>query len=357
MTDKIIQLTKSLISIPSIKGNTEALKQTLEIAKKELAGFTIEEFESNGIPSLLAYVGGTRPEKFKVILNAHLDVVPAKGNQYQVTEKDGKLHGRGTNDMKAAAAAELMVFKEVAKQLPYPTALQLVTDEEIGGNDGTKYQIQQGVRGDFVIAGEPTNFGINNKAKGIVWAKITVHGKVAHGAYPWNGENAIWKMKTFLDNLEKAFPVPEKESWVTTVNLATIGTSNITSNQVPEDCWATIDCRYIPEEKDTIEQKLRDLLPEGAEIEIREKEPPQGTKEDNPFVVALSRATEKVTGKPSASIVKHGASDVRHYEPVGVPGVTFGPIGAGLHSDEEWVDAKSLEDYSNILKEFLLSLA
>lgn len=353
----ILDLAKELISIPSIKGNTDALKQTMEIAKKELAGFTIEELESNGIPSLLAYVGEKRPEHFKVILNAHLDVVPAKGNQYQVTEKDGKLHGRGTNDMKAAGAVEILVFKDIAKQLNYPLALQLVADEEIGGFNGTGYQVSQGVKGDFVIAGEPTNFGINNKAKGIIWAKVHTFGKVAHGAYPWNGENALWKIKSFLDKLEKTFPVPEKETWVTTANLAKLETSNNTFNQVPEDATAWIDVRYVPQDTESIEQTLRDMLPEGATIEFLEKEPAQGTSETNPYVLALSKATEKVTGKPSEIIVKHGGSDVRFYEPVGVPGVTFGPIGAGLHSDEEWVDAKSLEDYYNILKEFLLSLA
>lgn len=184
MQNSIASLVKDLIAIPSTKDNPDALKQTLEVAKKELEGFTAEEFESNGIPSLLVYKETKRPEHFKVILNAHLDVVPAKNNQYAVTEKDGKWYGRGTNDMKAATAVEILVFKELAKQLPYSIALQLVTDEEIGGFHGTKYQVAQGIKGDFVIAGEPTNFGINNKAKGIIWAKVTTKGKIAHGAYP-----------------------------------------------------------------------------------------------------------------------------------------------------------------------------
>lgn len=354
--DNLISLAKQLIAIPSIKEQVEALAQTLEVAKNELEGFSIEEFESNGTPSLLAFVGQKRPDRFKVILNAHLDVVPAKDNQYEVVEKDGKLYGRGTNDMKAAAAVEILVFKELAKQLTYPIALQLVTDEEIGGFHGTGYQVREGIQGDFVIAGEPTNFGINNKAKGIIWAKVHTHGKVAHGAYPWNGENAIWRMKTFLDRLQEKFPIPQKESWVTTVNLAKLETDNTTFNQVPEDCTASLDVRFIPEDTDTIEQDLQNLLPEGVTIEFLEKEPAQGTSETDPFVLALSKATEKVTGRPSQIIVKHGGSDIRFYEPIGVPGVTFGPIGAGLHSDEEWVDVKSLNDYYNILKEFLLSL-
>ena len=144
----------------------------------------------------MIYPQKTRPKKFKIILNAHLDVVSGREEQYKPYEKDGKLFGRGAIDMKGAAAVEILVFKEVAKRVSYPLALQLVTDEEIGGFCGTKYQIEKGVRADFVIAGEPTDFGVNNKAKGIIWLKIKTKGKSAHGAYPWRGKNAL--LITFL---------------------------------------------------------------------------------------------------------------------------------------------------------------
>src|SRR5688572_22732928 len=105
-TDKseILSLAKELISVPSSKENSQALHQVLDVARKQLDGFTVEQFENNGIPSLLIYNSPTRPEKFKVILNAHLDVVPGRDEQYSPQEKDGKLYGRGTYDMKAAAA-------------------------------------------------------------------------------------------------------------------------------------------------------------------------------------------------------------------------------------------------------------
>jgi len=139
----------------------------------------------------LVYFQKTRPNNFKIILNAHLDVVSGRKEQYKPYEKDGKLFGRGAIDMKGAAAVEILVFKEIAKKVSYPLALQLVTDEEIGGFCGTKYQIEKGVRADFVIAGEPTDFGVNNKAKGIIWLKIKTKGKAAHGAYPWRGKKCL----------------------------------------------------------------------------------------------------------------------------------------------------------------------
>ena len=106
-------------------------------------------------------------------------------------------------DMKANVACLMTVFKDVADKVNYPLGLQLVTDEEIGGFHGTKYQIEKGVRAEFVVVGESTDLNIKNRAKGILWAKISAKGKTAHGAYPWRGENAIWKMNEFLNCLKR----------------------------------------------------------------------------------------------------------------------------------------------------------
>src|SRR3990167_5427996 len=147
MLNRVLSLSKQLISIPSTKENPLELKKVLRSAENELGKkFIVEKFEKKSVPSFLFYTPPRRPNKFKIILNAPLDVVPAKPEQYIPFEKSGKLFGRGASDMKAAAAVEIFVFKEVAKKLNYPIALQLVTDEEIGGNNGTKYQIGRGVK-------------------------------------------------------------------------------------------------------------------------------------------------------------------------------------------------------------------
>jgi succinyl-diaminopimelate desuccinylase len=365
MLDKILLLSKKLISISSTRSNPSFLKQVLNQALEELKDFTVEYFEKEEMPSVLVYPQKKRPERFKVILNAHLDVVEAKPQQFKPYEKNGRLYGRGAQDMKAAAAVEILVFKNLAKKLSYPIGLQLVTDEEIGGFAGTKYQIEKGVRADFVIAGEPTDFGVNNKAKGIIWAKIKSKGKTAHGAYPWQGENALWKAKKILDRVEKFYLLPKKESWQTTFNLAKIETPNQTFNKVPDEGIISFDIRYIPEEfqglsfakgKKIIEKKVRKIIGNLGELEIILFEPPQFTDEKNIYLKKLKDAVKKVTRKQVKTIVKHGGSDIRHFNQVGCDGVTFGPVGAGLHSDEEWVDVKSLNDYYKILEEFLKNI-
>ncbi|MFN4213003.1 MAG: M20/M25/M40 family metallo-hydrolase, partial [Microgenomates group bacterium] len=109
MINQILSFSKKLISLPSTKDNPQILKKVLEVALEEVkdftppfakGGVTIERFEKNGVPSALIYKEKERPERFKVILNAHLDVVSGKEEQFKPYEKDGKLYGRGATDMK-----------------------------------------------------------------------------------------------------------------------------------------------------------------------------------------------------------------------------------------------------------------
>ena len=75
--------------------------------------------------------------------------------------------------------------------------------------------------------------------------------------------------------------------------------------------------------------------------------------EDELVVKALKEDTDVVTGRYNAIIKRHGGSDLRHFSAVGCPGVEFGPIGDGLHTDNEWVNISSLSTYYSILKKFL----
>ncbi|MCX7881054.1 MAG: M20/M25/M40 family metallo-hydrolase [Patescibacteria group bacterium] len=125
---------------------------------------------------------------------------------------------------------------------------------------------------------------------------------------------------------------------------------------------ASFDIRYIPEEfkgknfiqgKKILEKKIKNIVGDLGKIEILLFEPPQFTKENNQFVLSLKKSAKKIIGEDPKIIVKHGGSDIRHYNQVNCDGVTFGPIGANLHADNEWVDIKSLEKYYLILKDFL----
>ena len=356
MLRKIISLSKKFISIKSAPDNSKALKKILELASSNLKEYKIDKFEKKGFKSALFYNQNKRPKRFKVILNGHLDVIPGKESQYRPSVKGNKLYGAGAMDMKAGASSLIFAFKNTASKVSYPLGLQLVTDEEVGGFNGTKYQIEKGVRADFVIVGESTNLNIENKAKGVFWAKIFAKGKSAHGAYPWKGENAIWKMTQFLNALEKNYPNPKEEKWVTTLNLSTICSSNKTFNKIPDNCEAWLDIRYIPERSESIVKDIKKLLPKGFRLEIEALEPALSTPSNNFYLRTLKQEIEKVAKRKVSLVSANGSSDARHFARVHCPAVEFGPIGEGMGSDSEWVDINSLGKHYQILKNFLLTL-
>jgi len=352
----IILLAKKFISIKSTSDNPGALEKILELALSHLKRYTIERFECNGVRSALIYNTEKRPKKFKIILNGHLDVVPGKEVQYIPKIKGHRLYGVGSMDMKANTVCLIKVFKEIANKVSYPLGLQLVTDEEIGGFNGTRYQIENGVRAEFIIAGEPTNFDIVHKAKGILQAKISAQGKTAHGAYPWRGDNAIWKMNQFFNALQKKYPVPDHEVWATTVNVSKIETTNKAFNKIPDDCIVGLDIRFIPAEAETTKKSLQQLLPKGFTLDIINQEPALFTDKNNKFIKLLKKIAQQTSGKIIQLRGAQGSSDARHFTRINCPGIEFGPIGEGIGSDDEWVDIPSLKKYCQILKDFLLTM-
>lgn len=289
-------------------------------------------------------------------MNAHLDVIPGKEGQYIPRMKGSRLYGVGSLDMKGGAACLIAVFREVARMVDYQLGLQLTTDEEIGGFNGTKYQISKGVRADFAITAEPTNLEVVNEAKGVTWMKISCRGTTAHSAYPWRGENAIWKMNEFLNVLKRKYPVPQREKWTTTVNVSKIETDNQSFNKIPSDCAILLDIRSTPKEAGSVVRDIKGLLPKGFAVEVVVKEPAFKTPAHNKYVEKLRMVGEAVSGGKIALRGAHGSSDVRHFTSVHCPGIEFGPAGGGIGSDNEWVDVRSLATYRKILREFLLSL-
>ena len=241
---------RELLAIPSTSDRPGELARALDLVLGFVGpGFTVERFESGGKPSALVYRGGQRPH-FRVMLNAHLDVVPAPPEDFRPREEGSRLYARGAQDMKVSALVQARVFAELAGRLPYPLGLQLVTDEETGGYDGTRHQLEQGVSGDFVIIGEHSGLDIVTDSKGIIAATLLAAGRSAHGAYPWLGDNALVKLNRSVDRVLAAYPIPAQEAWRTTVNLARIETPNTARNQIPELAEAWLDIRFPPEDAD-----------------------------------------------------------------------------------------------------------
>jgi succinyl-diaminopimelate desuccinylase len=350
-----------LLSIPSTADRPVELRRALEFGVAAAGPATVEWFESAGKPSALVYHGRERPE-FRVLLGAHLDVVPAGPDQFRPRRDGDRLYARGAHDMKVSALVEILVFRELAATLPYPLGLQLVTDEEIGGRDGTRYQIEQGVTSAFVVIGENSNLDIVADSKGLVHARLHAHGRAAHGAYPWLGSNALLKLLGSVNNLLAAYPVAREEAWRTTVNLARVDTSNRAVNQVPADATGWLDIRFPPDDGDftgrTPEQiaaHLSGFCEPGVAVEIDHTDPPHHTDHDLAEVKVLRQAARR-QGYRGDFLRKHGAADGRFFSQRGIPAVVFGIGGAGQHGPEEYADLTTVEPYHDALVEFLLAL-
>jgi len=358
MIDDILTLAQRLIAIPSTVNLPPEKKKILAIVEELLQEFTIDSFNHEDIHSLLIHNAKPGTKKFKIILNAHLDVVAARSEQFKPFIKDGKLFGRGAYDMKTAAAVMIFLFKDIASQLGYPIALQLSTDEENGGYRGVGHQIHKGVRADFVITGEcGSNFRIIHQAKGILRTRLIAQGKTSHSAYPWRGENAIVKLHHAIHAILSEYPLPKEEIYRTTVNVTHVHTNNTSINTItPDHCEAILDIRFIPGERQAVIDTVKSALPEGVRYEVIYDSTPHKTDVDNKYIKILATTAKEVLKQKIVFGKAHGASDMRHFTEVNCDGVEFGPIGGNQHHDNEWVDIKSLGDYYQILKQFLLAV-
>ncbi len=359
--DKFLITVGELLGIPSTAHRPHELRRVLDFVLDVIGpGFTVERFERNHKPSALLYPGPARTD-FAVILNAHLDVVPAEPAQFRPYRVGDRLYARGAHDMKVSALVQAVAFAEQAGDLPYPVALQLVTDEEVGGRDGTGYQVEQGVTGRFVVIGEQSGLNLVTESKGLLKAYLHATGRTGHSAYPWLADSAVVKLLHSVERLLARYPVPAQEAWCTTVNVARIETPNDVFNQIPAAASAWLDIRFPPEDADLtgrteaeVAAYLSSFCVPGVTVEIDHVDQPHYADRDRTEVKRLRQAAQH-QGFPGGFLRKHGAADGRYYSARGLDAVAFGIAGGGQHGPEEYVEIDSIMPYHAALTEFLRS--
>lgn len=361
--DAFLAVAVDLLAVPSTADRPEQLRRAVDSVVDFVGrGFSVERFESNGKPSALlyaeAYRGASRPA-FRFILNGHLDVVPGEPEQFRPRRDGDRLYARGAQDMKVSALVQAQVFRELAPRLPYPLALQLVADEEVGGRDGTLHQLRLGVAGTFVVIGEHSGLNIVADSKGLLHATLRVTGRSAHAAYPWLGDNALLKLVNTVIRLLARYPVSAEEVWRTTVNLARVDTPNRAFNQIPGRAEGWLDIRFPAEDGDLngrtpqeVAEFLRAFCEPGVTVTVDRLDPPHHVDHDHPEVAKLRRAARS-QGYPADFLYKHGAGDGGFYSGRGIAAVAFGVGGAGQHGPDEYVEIATIVPYYRALKEFL----
>ncbi|ONI86832.1 peptidase M20 [Saccharothrix sp. ALI-22-I] len=359
----LLPLTEQLLGIRSTADRPDDLRRALDFVLDVVGpGFTVERFDAGDKPSALVYPGERRPH-FRVIFNAHLDVVPGVDEQFRPRRDGDRLIARGAQDMKLSALVLASVFRDTAARLPYPIGLQLVTDEEVGGRNGTLHQLEQGVTGSFVVIGEHSALRVVAESKGLINARLHAVGRAGHSAYQWLGDNALLKVMRAVDGVLTAYPVATREEWRTTVNLARITSGNQALNQVPADATAWLDVRFPPGDTDftgrtreEIADHFTALCPPGVTAAVDHVEPPHRADPDGADLLALQRAA-RAEGYSGDLLRKHGAADSRFYFQRGIDAVIFGVGGDGQHGPDEYADLTTVEPYRRALTAFLESLA
>lgn len=353
---ELIELTCDLIAFPSTADRPADLVAVVDYVERyarAIDGLIVQRFNIQDKPSLMVTLRNTTTPA--LMLNGHLDVVAARPQQYAAEIRDGRIYGRGSQDMKGACAVLMRVMKDLAA-LPQPpdVGFMFVGDEEIGGFQGTGYLLEQGWRTEFFIAAEPTDLDICYAAKGMVRVDITIHGSPAHGSRPWSGVNPMTALRDGLIALEKRFPTPKEAAWVTTAT-PTVVRGGDTLNRIPETVTLSLDIRHVPEETpEAIAAAVEACFPGATVAKNSTGGIPLITDRNDPHLGRLAALTERVTGRPTGYYREHYGSDARFYSGAGMPAICFGPTGAGLHSDEEWVEIASLEQLHAIFHDLAL---
>jgi acetylornithine deacetylase/succinyl-diaminopimelate desuccinylase family protein len=278
-TEKITRLLVNLVkarSYPGIPKQEAAVVAELKAFLDEHNIQTTVTEVKDGRPNLLAAVESGRPGRH-LLFCGHTDTVPPNAGStvdlFTAVEKEGKLYGRGTADMKGALAAmagALLDLSERKSLSAGKVTLAAVIDEEMESL-GAEALIFSGFKADAAIVGEPTSNRIAIGHKGLEWLAVEFTGRAAHGSTPEAGINAISAAAYFVRLVEEELGAEFKKRRDPILGLPVINMGTIAGGDQPSTvaahCAIKLDRRWVTTE--TIEQVFSDLETLLAKVRAR----------------------------------------------------------------------------------------
>jgi len=376
--DELIRWVQELTRIPSVWRpevplGEEAAARWVEARCREIGLETYFEYVQPDRPNVIALYG--QNEGPTLMFEGHTDVVTEGNDQlwtyppFSATRIDGRIYGRGANDMKAGLVCALIAIKAIV-QSGIPLAGNLlfgaVCDEE-GRMLGIKHFVERGWadRVDAAIVCEPEENHLCIAQKGVMWVHTVITGVMAHGAMPLTGVNSAYPMAHFLQLVRELeateitqhgrHPLLGQPSITPTLFLSPPRHHGEPQNNVmPGATEMVLDCRLIPgQDPDALASRLEALLKTAVSVDPRlrytinvtEVRHPTATDPDHPVVTTLAAAFTDLTGQVPIYGGVPGSTDGTILNArKGIPIVTCGPGDIQIpHHIDEWVSVEEIK--------------
>ena len=318
-----------------------------------------------------------------VLLAGHTDVVDVEGqawssDPFALRRADGRLHGRGTADMKGFVAAVLSVLPHAVRtELRRPLHVALSADEELGcrGVPALLDALERlPVRPSWCLVGEPTRMGVAVRHKGKAAARVRVRGRACHSSAAPEGVNAVEyaaRLITAVSDRGRALMTAEPADSGFSVPTATISVGPVRGgmslNVVPDDCVFELEARALPGQDPQgllaaalcdarrLKNEMRDIAPEAdIDVEPLADYPPLAPADD----AAPAELAARLAGGGRDLALDFGTEAGLYAERLGVPVVVCGPGSMEQgHRADEYIEVDQLARAETFLYRLVDSLA
>lgn len=369
--DETLELAQQLVRIdsvnPSLVPGAAGEAEIGRFAADFLRGHGLEadlHEVAPGRPNLVSRITGTGGGP-SLLLCCHLDTVTVEGmsEPFSARVEDGRLYGRGAQDVKGGLTSMLAAAVMLSKSPPRGDVIVTGVADEEAYSAGTVGLLASGLRADMAVVFEPSELDVVVAHKGFGWLQVTSKGIAAHGSKPDEGVDAIAHMGRVLTAIESLAEELAQRTPHPLLDTASVHASLIRGGRelssYPDECVVDFERRTLPgETADTVVAEIENIiggLAIDADAELSLFRPAFEIDPAETLPQAVRQAATRVRGS-SDFVGMTGWTDSALLAEAGIPAVVFGPGGAGLHSIEEFGDIEQICQCRDILVALARSL-